>query len=298
MTFLSLGTAQFGLRYGITNTGGVVSPSHVREILAYASTSGIRHLDTAHSYGNAEAVLGACISSSDDFLVTTKLEPYPYEQFDRNSYRYLDQQLDDILSNLQASSIHSLLLHSHVDLHKPGSNYLVDWLIAQKTSSVVKNLGVSIYSESDLEPVPEHILDVVQLPVSLYDQTHVHSNLISRLATRDIKVFGRSAFLQGLLLTPTSSLPSWSSENFIKSHQQLEELCIQLQLTMLEISLFYLKQTHGLHAIIVGCVGLAQIAQIVEAWNKSFPPLSSHDLRAFHCHDLCMIDPRQWPHLS
>lgn len=295
MTLLSLGTAQFGLRYGITNTAGIVPPFDVQQILAYASRSGIRHLDTAHSYGKAEAILGSCISPTDDFLVTTKLAPYPHSEFDISSFRYFDQQLEDILSNLKATSIYALLLHSHCDLHKSGSQYLIDWLRAQKSSFAVGNLGVSIYAESDLDFVPDDLLDVVQLPVSLYDQTHIRSNLICRLANRDIKVFARSVFLQGLLLTPPSSLPPWCTDSFIQTHLQFQHLCSELQLSMLEVSLSYLRQIEGLHSIIVGCIDLTQITEIVTAWNNTLTPFSSHDLGAFHSRDLCMIDPRQWP---
>ena len=55
---LSLGTAQFGLAYGITNTAGQVSEAEVAQLLKQAQDAGILFLDTAQAYGNAEAVLG------------------------------------------------------------------------------------------------------------------------------------------------------------------------------------------------------------------------------------------------
>ena len=54
---ISLGTAQFGSNYGNTNKKKI-SLSNVKKILSFASKNGIKYIDTAHSYGDAEEVLG------------------------------------------------------------------------------------------------------------------------------------------------------------------------------------------------------------------------------------------------
>ncbi|MEI8081917.1 MAG: aldo/keto reductase, partial [Actinomycetes bacterium] len=46
-----LGTAQFGMDYGLTNTGGQVSPGVANTIIDRAWERGVRWLDTAHGYG-------------------------------------------------------------------------------------------------------------------------------------------------------------------------------------------------------------------------------------------------------
>ena len=70
---LCIGTAQFGLAYGITNKAGQVSKKDVTKMLALAAESGIEWLDTAQAYGNAEQVLGECLPSSHQFRVISKL---------------------------------------------------------------------------------------------------------------------------------------------------------------------------------------------------------------------------------
>ncbi|MGL5009409.1 MAG: hypothetical protein ACRC6I_05970, partial [Paracoccaceae bacterium] len=55
----ALGTVQFGLAYGVSNTtGAATSLDEISCILDLARRSGIDTLDTAIVYGNAEAVLG------------------------------------------------------------------------------------------------------------------------------------------------------------------------------------------------------------------------------------------------
>ena len=46
---ISIGTAQFGLDYGITNSKGKVNKNTVAKILDQASLFGINNLDTASS---------------------------------------------------------------------------------------------------------------------------------------------------------------------------------------------------------------------------------------------------------
>ena len=55
---LGLGTAQWGLDYGISNTSGQSSQAEVTKILELATSVGIKIIDTASSYGNSEKIIG------------------------------------------------------------------------------------------------------------------------------------------------------------------------------------------------------------------------------------------------
>ena len=55
---LILGTAQFGMNYGINNSTGKINKSEVFEILKYAFVNGIQYLDTAPVYGDAQSIIG------------------------------------------------------------------------------------------------------------------------------------------------------------------------------------------------------------------------------------------------
>ena len=68
---LALGTAQFGLPYGIANNNGKVSASEMSKILELARKSGIHYIDTAISYGDCHDRLGQ-ISANDFNIITPK----------------------------------------------------------------------------------------------------------------------------------------------------------------------------------------------------------------------------------
>ena len=72
-TKLCLGTAQFGIPYGITNTKGRVSEREVKEILNIAAENGIQYLDTAQAYGDAESIIGRNWPRETEKKVISKL---------------------------------------------------------------------------------------------------------------------------------------------------------------------------------------------------------------------------------
>ena len=78
---LCLGTAQFGLAYGITNSIGQVSEAAVGQLLDQAGAAGIRWLDTAQAYGNAEAVLGRQLPVAHGFRLISKLPAQSQPEF-------------------------------------------------------------------------------------------------------------------------------------------------------------------------------------------------------------------------
>ena len=69
---IGLGTAQFGLDYGISNLRGKVAESNVSDILDHAWKTGVKILDTAKLYGDSEAVLGRLMAPKHQFKIITK----------------------------------------------------------------------------------------------------------------------------------------------------------------------------------------------------------------------------------
>ena len=69
MLKIVLGTAQFGLDYGITNVKGKVEFEEVLAIKEYAIKNDITIVDTAQNYGNSERVL----SNFHNFDIITKI---------------------------------------------------------------------------------------------------------------------------------------------------------------------------------------------------------------------------------
>ena len=53
-----LGTAQFGMKYGINNHDGILNDENLKNLLIKAKHQQIIYIDTALDYGNAQKRLG------------------------------------------------------------------------------------------------------------------------------------------------------------------------------------------------------------------------------------------------
>ena len=112
---LALGTAQFGLDYGINNTTGRPTDATVEDILHTARAAGLTLLDTAAAYGDSESRLGNWLSlpgnDASAFGLVTKLAAGPAAQ--------VRKELRESLVRLRQANLHgcgSLLLGGR---HKP-----------------------------------------------------------------------------------------------------------------------------------------------------------------------------------
>ena len=74
MSKLALGTAQFGLDYGIANESGKIKILDAKNILEFARVSKIDLIDTAIGYGDSEKVIGEI--GAQEFKIVSKLPPF------------------------------------------------------------------------------------------------------------------------------------------------------------------------------------------------------------------------------
>ena len=169
ITNLCLGTAQFGLSYGLTNSSGQVTTQQVKCILDLASKYGFKWIDTAQAYGNAVAVLGQSLRKLHKFSLISKIKPSELvSSFNKNDIDSWEHEFFSQCVPQCEKSIDALLLHNPSVLHKKGSELLLSWLYSLKERGYVRRLGLSIYSSTDLIGIPSDLLDIVQLPLSLY----------------------------------------------------------------------------------------------------------------------------------
>ena len=203
---LALGTAQFGLRYGIANRSGRVERDAARAILACAAEAGIATLDTAVAYGDSEARLGEL--GVDGWQIVSKLPPLPSDCADVGSYVW--QQTRDAMRRMRITRLHGLLLHRPRDLLERNGHTLYEALCGLRARDTVAKIGVSIYDPRELEELTGRFhLDIVQAPFNVIDRRLATSGWLARLHAAGIEVHVRSLFLQGLLLMSEAARPRY-----------------------------------------------------------------------------------------
>jgi aryl-alcohol dehydrogenase-like predicted oxidoreductase len=283
---LVLGTAQFGLDYGVANQQGQVPFEEAKKILKTAETSGVKKLDTAALYGDAEKQLG--LLGIKTWSVISKLPVIPCKC--ANIYQFILGEVHASLQKLDVKYLDGFLLHRPKQLLEPYGRELYRSLQQLKNIGLIRKIGISVYAPEELERLCEFFqFDIVQVPCNLIDRRFIDSGLIHRLAEKGIEVHVRSVFLQGLLLMQAHERPNkfsrWSS-----LWMRLDAWLKEVNLTPLEACLAFVFSSPQISNIIVGVESEAQLQQILYAANLG--QIEVPDELA--CQDLTLLDPSRW----
>ena len=198
-----LGTAQFGMDYGIANINGKPKKKEVFDILDLAWKKGIRRFDSAPGYGS-EALLGEFIAANglqDEAIVLTKIP---------SLYGVSDFQTD-IITNLESSlknlgcPIDVLFFHNPSDsgLLLTDPQFFEDLIRDYQIST----LGVSVYEPREVKYLKHCELELAfQFPFNVLDRR------FEQVSMSKSKRYARSIFLQGLLATQNGLRPDAPTE--------------------------------------------------------------------------------------
>jgi len=202
---LALGTAQFGIHYGIANVLGQVSYEDAEAMLLMARNAGIDTLDTAIAYGEAESLLG-CIGVSD-FQLISKIPAI--REPTGSGEDWVQIQVESSLSRLRVNRLKGLMLHAPDDLLGPHGLSIARGMQRVKEAGLVDFLGLSVYNPEQLAAVIELLpVEIIQIPLNIFDRRFFESGWLDRLTQQGIEIHARSAFLQGLLLMASENVPS------------------------------------------------------------------------------------------
>jgi aryl-alcohol dehydrogenase-like predicted oxidoreductase len=284
---LALGTAQFGLSYGVANRNGKVPFKEVRSILSRAREAGIRVLDTAIGYGESEAVLGEIGIS--DFHVVSKLPGLPLDC--PNIGQWVRQELANSLARLRIDHLEALLLHRPAQLEEVQGEALYAALRDVQESGLVRKIGISIYTPGELDSILARFeVDLVQAPLNILDRRLVDSGWAARLTAQGVELHTRSCFLQGLLLMPAMERPS-GFQRFAACLHEWETYLRDRGLAPLEACLRYALSQPDVQQIIVGIDSLMQMNEILVAAEEGALP----DLPVWtEPPDLMLLNPSCW----
>ncbi len=203
---LILGTAQFGMDYGIANTRGKPAADSARAIVETAWKAGIRHLDTAQAYGDSEAILGRALRElgiADHACITSKLA-LPEQGFSPTDVR------DSVAGSVQRLGVERLWCFM---LHHP--RQLAYWdrglgeaLLGLREEGHIRYLGVSLSPLGDAPRCIAHPdMDVLQLPCNAWDRRPIETGVLDTARGNGKLCCVRSLYLQGLLtLSPSEAV--------------------------------------------------------------------------------------------
>jgi aryl-alcohol dehydrogenase-like predicted oxidoreductase len=283
---LALGTAQFGMRYGVANRVGQVQLSEVRRILERARAAGMDTLDTAAAYGASETLLGSV--GVADWIIVTKLPAVPSACQD--AHAWMRSAAEGSLRHLGLERLGALLLHAPMQLLGPNGAAIYAALERLRAAGLTQRIGVSVYAPEELEALaPRFDFDVVQAPLNILDRRLAASGWLDRLHAAGVEVHVRSLFLQGLLLMPAGERPDEFSR-----WQPLWDLwhgwLAVSGLTAIQACVAFAAAQPHVDRAVVGVDSLRQLEEILAALSRDGiepPPELASD-------EPDLVDPSRW----
>ena len=280
---LALGTVQFGIDYGIANTKGQVQIEEVHAILNYAQKNGVNTLDTASSYGNSEEVLGKFVVN--DFKIITKTTSI------KKGVNEVVRNFHQSLKNLKQQKVCGLLIHDINEIEHKRFDALFIELARLKQQGLVKKIGASVYNSQQIDYLLDNFsIDLIQLPINILDQRLIRNDSLIKLKKHNVEIHARSAFLQGLLLMSTDTIPSWF--NPIKDTLKLFHKEAKKQnLTKLQLALGFVQSLTEIDKVVVGVDSLKQLYEII---NASSVKVNAVELSNISINDPIFLNPSNW----
>lgn len=283
----ALGSANFGLDYGLANKSGKISDSELAAILSAADGAGVEFIDTAQAYGDSEARLGD-FCGDYCFKIVTKIGIDLENDYLRSSITDLVEQS---CKKLNQKTLHAVLLHRPEILLGDKGSSIVRELRSLKDQNIISKIGISIYSPDILVTISKLFpFDIVQAPFNIIDQQLVSSGWSEKLKENRVEIHIRSVFLQGLLLMEQPNLHTYFNNNWPDLFSDWYKFLNENNLDALNVSLGFVLQQNWIDKVVVGVDNSLQLKALLKIEKSSL----SSDFPKIECNDPNLINPSNW----
>ena len=204
MSKIVLGTVRFSEVYGIKNNNKLLSLQEIKKIINCAFKNKINYLDTAIAYKKTNYFLKKV--NLKNFKITSKLPTIKINN-KKNLYTNISKLINNHITQLKIKKLYALYLHRPDDLLKKNGGEIVKALMQLKKDKKIEKIGFSVYNVKQLQELTRALKpDIVQLPLSVFDNRFLKNNIIKKLQSKKIEVHIRSIFFQGGLLSDYQTL--------------------------------------------------------------------------------------------
>jgi aryl-alcohol dehydrogenase-like predicted oxidoreductase len=280
---LILGSAQFGISYGINNSRGKVSEDEVARILDFAQENGIFRIDTAFGYGEAHKVLANYCRSNP----RSKIEIY--------TKFYLGDRFEDLEPAL-VPFLKGISFHSFDDLSSPAYE---ETLGSLRRSFPNCAIGASVYTAEEVKLVTERQdLSFVQLPFNILDNAPEKQNAMTEARKKGMKLHVRSVFLQGLFFMDESVIEKRFS-SILPYVRKIKSIAVKHRIPIEGLCMIFALGAPNVEGVILGVDSLTQLSVNVNS-NENYSDAIFGEIWEFSSglrlteKETKLIDPRNW----
>lgn len=295
---MCLGTVQFGMKYGINNQiGRQPTWEESFAMIDAALDAGINTIDTARAYGEAELVLGEYFATnkekSKDLKVVSKLRPNVIDWERGDIYGQVRLELEDSLKRMGLDKLDGYLLHTPEFVYNTA---VVAALARFKEEGLVDHIGVSIYDMKEgFAAINTGVMDCMQMPYNVLDQRGVKSGLIAAARKAGFIIGTRSAFLQGLFMMESNSIPA-HLKNAVPYIETVRSLASKYGLDTVTATMGFVVAEDNIDYLVFGVEKLSQVNEDIEKFKTlDMPSGYIEDIKAqIEAVDESIIIPSLW----
>ncbi len=248
-----LGTAQFGMHYGINNKNGKIPIKEISAILNQAFKSKINFVDTAHSYKESQKILGRFKRKfSINFNVISKLPICKPDEV----FRIVNADI----KTLGIKQFYGYLVHDFNEYKK--NENIWGKLSELKEYGKIKKIGFSLYYPWQVDYILKKniTVDLIQIPFSIFDQRFAPQ--LPGLKKRGVEILARSIFLQGLVFMEPGNLPDYFQK--IKANiQRLYDLSNTHGIPVAALCLRFVASYKEIDGMVVGVDNLTHLKELI-----------------------------------
>ena len=297
---LTLGSAQWGMPYGIANQSGPPNAEELEAMLVRARDAGVRSIDTVRAYGDAEKRIGETlldVPANEGWRVITKLAPEVHQEGVgiADCLERVATSLTDSRIALGQDALAAVLLHRFAHRHASGGK-LWRTLLAERDAARVGSLGASTDTpEEAWAALDDPDIEIVQVASSLLDLRLVRQEFFPRARELGKTVYVRSIFLQGVAYLKPNTLPGYLSE-LAEPLQMIRRTARQLGVATRTLFLTFAREFLPGAYPVVGCERDEQLKALLSDWGDesidvaALAPL----VEALPTLDATVVDPSKW----
>lgn len=279
---LTLGTAQIGMKYGVTNLSGKPTKEDAINIIHRAIKYGLKSIDTARGYGEAESRVGESIKGkyAEQVRIITKLDPLVW--LDQNQPPHIisaavDSSIFHSCRDLRLNQLPVLLLHRWEHRYAY-QGAIWERLLQLKAEKVIGTLGASVQTPDEaLEAVQDPEINQIQLPFNIIDWRWREAGVIQAIMERkDLVVHVRSVFLQGILTAGASIWPQIKTLNTEKFISEIDKLVNLLNReSRADLCIAYVRSQTWIDSLVIGMETIEQLEENIRLFKNK--PLTDEE---------------------
>lgn len=277
---ISIGTAQFGMSYGLLNRYGQVACNEAYKILTTAYQNGIRAIDTSGDYGTSEILLGQLFARNSDLK---------FEVYSKNASDNILNSYNDTISKI--GRLDGYFLHYFRSFKE--CPQIWDEMLLLRDSGKVKKIGFSLYTQDELEYLLAKNVDfnVVQLPFSIFDKRFLP--YFELLEKKGIQIQVRSVFLQGLFFKASKMLPE-KLQPLGKYLDSLKEYCRTSQSDVESLALNYALSVPNISKVVLGVHSHEQLQRNINVLKDNLSQPALDFIASIDVKELELLNPSNW----